>query len=210
MPSRSRVISQKDHAHPAPAELAEDGVGADLSGRCSHRVLSESSGIWRPCGRDRKRNRSEYACSSDCFLGRPRGGMLDSRPSRAMVRCVQVGFPNGLPRATDRRSCSSSSVVSAALTRAVHRAGRSTGQSVSSSRVWAALCRRRHRLDHGHASACFTRLARNGLRSTYRHTVRKCSSVCTGNDSRTAASAPRLDSRRGTTPLPAPAWQSVA
>ena len=29
----------------------------------------------------------------------------------------------------------------------------------------------------GSASACFTRLARNGLRSTYRHTVGKCSSV---------------------------------
>jgi|GEM_PF-2110857 len=37
----------------------------------------------------------------------PRGRMLDSRPSRAIVRCVQVGFPTGLRRATDSRSCSS-------------------------------------------------------------------------------------------------------
>ena len=55
-------------------------------------------------------------------------------------------------------------------------------QSLRISRSAASAWQRRHRLDHRHCSTSSTIPARNGLRSMYRATVRRCSSDCTGND----------------------------
>jgi hypothetical protein len=48
------------------------------------------------------------------FFGRPRGCMVDSKPSRATVRSIQASSPNGEPRAALRCSaCNSASVCGA-------------------------------------------------------------------------------------------------
>jgi hypothetical protein len=63
-----------------------------------------------------------------CFLGRPRGRNVDSRPRRIDVEACQSGAPNGWPRRMLRCTAFSSAGLMGALTRRSQSAGRSIGQ----------------------------------------------------------------------------------
>ena len=115
-------------------------------------------------------------------LGRPRGRKVDSIPKRCAIRRTQPSSPKGRPRWTLTRSASNSDAVCGRLTLLVQSAGRSIGQSLSQEANKESVCTRRHKLDHRQSSARSASRARKALRSTYRATVKKCSSVCTGND----------------------------
>jgi hypothetical protein len=107
-------------------------------------------------------------------LGLPRGRRLDSVPNRAAVRLIQRSSPYGRPRVMHSRSADSSADVCGLSTHDRHCRGRSTGQSASGSSPPA--------LDQRQLTDRRTRPARNGLRSTYRRTVNRCSSCSIGND----------------------------
>lgn len=137
---------------------------------------------------DKKRGRvSFFLTCLPCYLfeeaffrGRPGSRNDDSNPRRFAVFCCQRIVPNGAPRFTDRLNAFNSASVSASFTQSIHFRPRGTGQS---SRVILRLrLTRCHKLDQRHASARPTRFARKALRSTYRHSVVKCSSSSTGND----------------------------
>jgi len=119
---------------------------------------------------------------SHAALGRPRGRSVDSIPNRLASRRTQASSPKGRPRFTLSRSASSSDARSGRFTRATQARGCSTGQSLSQVVSLASPSSRRQTLDHCQSSTRVTSFARSALRSTSRATVRKCSSVCTGND----------------------------
>ena len=88
----------------------------------------------------------------------------------------------GRPRCTLTRSASNSDAVCGRFTLVVQSLGRSIGQSLSQDVNMGSVCTCRHKLDHCQSSARSASFARSALRSTYRATVKKCSSACTGND----------------------------
>jgi len=112
--------------------------------------------------------------------GRPRARSVDCRPNRFAVRSCHNLSPNGAPRTTERRKASNSAALCGVCTCCRQRPGSATGPSSNSPALlpWT----RCQRLDHRHASACWTRFARNGFRSTYRSTAHKWSSSWIGND----------------------------
>ena len=115
-------------------------------------------------------------------VGRPRGRNVDSIPNRFAIRRTQPSSPNGRPRCTLTRSASNSDAVCGRFTLVVQSLGRSIGQSLSQDVNVGSVCTCRHKLDHCQSSARSASFARSALRSTYRATVKKCSSASTGND----------------------------
>jgi PKD domain len=128
-------------------------------------------------GQDRKGDKDIYFQS---FFGRPRGRNEACRFSSSEVVACQIFSPNGRPRLIDSRSSASSLSVCGSLTRSSQSAGRMTGHSLRIPRSCGDPFSRRQRLDHCQFSARRMSRARNALRSTYRATVRKCRSSCTG------------------------------
>ncbi len=114
------------------------------------------------------------------FLGRPRGRMVMSSPSRRATRNFQVSSPRGTPRVTDCRTPRNSSSSISSFTPASQFRGRSTGHARSQRRSADLPLRLTHRLLQGQCSARLTSFARRALASTYRQTLRKCTSSCTG------------------------------
>jgi hypothetical protein len=116
------------------------------------------------------------------FLGLPWGRRVLSRPSRMTTCSVQAGSPNGLPRVTHRRRAVNSASDCGALTWSIQLDARRTGQGDSKACSEELPRLQRQRLPHRQSSARVTRFARKALRSTYRQTVKKCSSSWTGKD----------------------------
>ena len=141
----------------------------------------------RPRGRESKllppawgRKRCQEPFS--CFLGRPCARKVLSSPSRRTTWSDQNAPPKGHPRFTERRSATSSASVCGLLTSSTQSAKRRTGQADRSDLSLVLPQHQRDRLPHRHSSARRTRFARKAFRSTYRQSVKKCSSSLTGND----------------------------
>jgi hypothetical protein len=113
------------------------------------------------------------------FCGRPMGRRLASNPKRVAVTGVHGFDPNGAPRFTLSRICCTSASVIDSLIHASHGSGRTTGPA--SIRGPRDDSTQRRALDHRQSSARVTNPARTGFRSTYRNTVRRCSSCSIGN-----------------------------
>lgn len=128
-----------------------------------------------------KRGRESFVLSH-VSRGRPRGRRVDSNPRRLAIRSTHAASPKGRPRLRFSRTVFNSVSDSEALTQVIHCRGSATGHSLRNDVELGFPCDRRHRLDHRHFSARATNFARKALRSTYRATARKCSSVCTGKD----------------------------
>ncbi len=102
--------------------------------------------------------------------------------NRSTVSATHLTAPNGRPRCTLCRTAASVSSASGAFTHATQLDGSATGPSLRKSSPCPLPRCRHHRLPQRQSSARATSLARRAFRSTYRHTVSRCSSVCTGKD----------------------------
>ncbi len=101
-----------------------------------------------------------------CFLGRPRGRSVISRPRRRTILSDHEASPNGQPRLTARRRAASSASVCAVFTSFTQRLGRSRGQADSHDAPPAVDGIRRCRLHQRQSSARSTSFARRAFRST--------------------------------------------
>ncbi len=127
--------------------------------------------------KDKKRGHKPFCASfSRAFFGRPTARSELSTPSRRAVVPTQLASPYGRPRSREHRSAISSFSSSASLTHSTQSRGRSTGQSANSSFIASAFPPLAASELHRQFSARLTSFARSALRSTYRHTVRKCPS----------------------------------
>src|SRR5438445_7444982 len=117
----------------------------------------------------KKRKRREKGVGSlfqrdSRMRGRPRGRSVDCNPSVSAVAIRQPSSPYGLPRVTQRRNDANSDSDCGALTCSTQTEGIATVQGAKSRS--AVPCTRCHKLPQRQVSACLTRLARRGLRST--------------------------------------------
>ena len=78
-----------------------------------------------------------------CFLGRPRGRSVLSRPNRQTICSDHKASPKGHPRFTERRSADNSASVCGESTSSTQFARRRNGQAANSDFCWASPCRQR-------------------------------------------------------------------
>jgi len=118
------------------------------------------------------------------FGGRPLGRIVDCRPRASAVASCQVVVPKGVPRLIACRTASVSESDGPEFTKASQSWGCWTGRSERGGLPSASAGRecRRSALLQGQSCALSTSFARTGLRSTYRHTVRRWLSLSTGKD----------------------------
>jgi len=119
--------------------------------------------LFRPCFGNRTR-------------GLPLGRMVDSSFSLLAMDSTQPSSLSGFPRCVESRTAASSAFVRGSLTRAVQPGSLDSGQGARSFGAGSGCCSHRHYDPHRQSSAQCTKPARRALRSTYRQTVRKCSS----------------------------------
>jgi len=111
----------------------------------------------------------------------PRGRTVLCKSRRAALLVAQPSSPNGQLRRRQFRNTRNSASVCGSLTQRSHGRG-SAGSRGLTSQHGAAPGRRAQAEPHRRCSARATDCARTGFRSTYRSTVSRCSSDCTGQD----------------------------
>src|SRR5438445_2408028 len=104
-----------------------------------------------------------FSATAECADDRAVGAWT-ATPVVSAVVIRQPSFPYGLPRVTQRRNDANSDSDCGALTCSTQTEGIATGQGAKSRS--AVPCTRCHKLPQRQVSACLTRLARRGLRST--------------------------------------------
>ena len=112
--------------------------------------------------------------------GRPLGRTVDCKPNRLTVDSTHSRFPKGHPLLAESRTADISFSVSGWLTRSFQPRGRGIGQEESKGGFGLGFWFQCQRDPQRHSSARETKSARSAFRSTYRQTVRKCSSSWIG------------------------------
>lgn len=120
--------------------------------------------------------------SGPFFRGLPRGRVVISRPRVCVAVSDHASSPKGDPWRTLRRSADSSASVSGAFTCSSQPGERRMGHGDRIRCAADVPWLQRYKLLQRQSSARSTRFARRAFRSTYRQTVRKCSSSWTRND----------------------------